>query len=721
MFGKNDCRLTDGDIAERAEELMSRMTLKEKVYLLNGVWDIVRNQLKYRNAYNPVPIKTKGNRRLGIAPIAFTDGPRGVVMGRSTCFPVSMARGASFDRELERRIGDAIGREARAQGANYFGGVCVNLLRHPAWGRAQETYGEDPFLVGEMGAMLTRGVQRHNVIACVKHYALNNIENSRFKVNVTTDERTLREVYLPHFRKCIEAGAGSVMGAYNRFRGEQCCENRHLLTRVLRDEWGFEGFTISDFVYGVRDTVRAIEAGLDVEMPMPIHYHQRLLGAVRSGDVPEETVDAAVRRVLKTQIAFTETPDPQHYPRTIVACDKHVRLAREAAEQSMVLIRNEGGVLPFDRSRVRRALVIGSLAARENTGDHGSSRVYAPYVVSPLDGIRRHLGDGVEVLHCTEDEGERARTLAAESDCVVIVVGNDYNDEGEYVVMEKGDGEHPVVVGMRNQGMPLKALLVKSLMRKLSGDVKQDGEPVGGDRRSLRLKPSEQKIIDEVGGANPNTVVVLVCGSMILTSPWDQTVSAVLYGWYAGMEGGNALARVLFGDAVPGGKLPFTIPYSEDDLPFFSSTDREIEYGRYHGYTLLDQKSVRAAYPFGFGLSYTVFETGEVQVEPTQSGARVALTLSNRGAFDAAEVIQVYVGKPDSEVDRPVKELKGFAKVFVRAGGSEHVQIDVDHGELTWFDPEAVEWVFEPGTYRFYVGTSSDDRMLTAVDVRLDS
>ena len=280
------CRLSPAEIEQKVTSLLSQMTLKEKVWLLNGNWDLLANQVKYKNAYNPRPIATNGLKRLGISPVKFSDGPRGVVMGHSTCFPVSMARGASFDRALERRIGDAIGVEARAQGANFFGGVCVNLLRHPAWGRSQETYGEDPFLVGELGASLAGAVQEHNVIACVKHYAFNSIENSRFEVNVKADERTMHEVYLPHFKKIVQAGAASVMGAYNRFMGEQACESHLLLTEILRDDWGFQGFTISDFIFGVRDGKKAIEAGLDVEMPAPIHYQRNLLRRSSPGRSP---------------------------------------------------------------------------------------------------------------------------------------------------------------------------------------------------------------------------------------------------------------------------------------------------------------------------------------------------------------------------------------------------------------------------------------------------
>ncbi len=720
MFGRELCRLTREQVEARVDELLGQLRLKEKVWLLNGNWDVVRNQVKYNNSYNPVPIKTNGNKRLGISPVAFVDGPRGVVAGTSTCFPVSMARGAAFDRELERRIGEVIGKEARAQGANYFGGVCINLLRHPAWGRAQETYGEDPFLVGELGAELTKGVQHHNVMACAKHYAVNNIENTRFKVNVTADERTMREVYLPHFRKCIDAGAASVMGAYNRVRGDQACESHYLLTKVLREDWGFEGFTISDFIFGVRETKKAIEAGLDIEMPLPVHYQKNLLKAVKNGDVAESTVDQAVRRVLRTLLVFENTPDPQSYGPHDIATPEHIELAREAAEQSMVLMKNEGSVLPFTRPK-KKVLVAGSLAAKPNTGDHGSSRVYAPYVVTPLDGIKTYLGDSVEVVHCDETELERAKQLAAEADCVIIVAGNDFNDEGEYIVM--GDivqGENPIVTGTRNQGMPAKAWLLKRMMARMFGSWETaEGEAVGGDRENLSLKDSEIRMIEELGGANPNTVVALVGGSAIMTAGWGDRVPAILYGWYSGMEGGTALARVLFGEVSPSGKLPFTIPASEDDLAYFSSTDLEIEYDRYHGYTLLEKKGVAPAYPFGHGLSYTSFSFDDLRVSSEGNALRATVRVTNSGAAEGAEVVQLYVGAPDSGVDRPSKLLKGFQKVWLKPGESRDVTITVDAAELAHFSEEAAGWVFEPGTYRVLVGPSSDEGQLVSGEVLL--
>ena len=409
MFQKeNLCTFTPAEIEDKATNLHNQMTLKEKIWLLNGNWNMITNGIRYKNFYNPTPIATNGLKRLGISPIKFSDGPRGVVMGKSTCFPVSMARGASFDRELEKRVGDVIGKEARAQGANYFGGVCINLLRHPAWGRAQETYSEDPYHLGEMGKALTESVQEHNVIACVKHYAMNNIENSRFFVNVHADERTLREVYLPHFKKSIKAGAASVMGAYNLYEGDQACESRQLLTDILRNDWGFEGFTISDFIFGVRNTKKAIEAGLDVEMPLPIHYQKNLLKAVENGDVAESVVNQAVLRVLKTLLVFENCPEKMRYTPDLVTYPDHIALAQEVAEKSMVLIKNQDDVLPFDKN-VKRILVLGKLAGQENTGDHGSSRVYPPYVITPLDGLKKYFGPEVEIHHLDEFSNFRGK------------------------------------------------------------------------------------------------------------------------------------------------------------------------------------------------------------------------------------------------------------------------------------------------------------------------
>ena len=332
--------------------------------------------------------------RLGVPGIRFSDGPRGAVIGRSTAFPVPMARGATWDPDLEERVGEAIGAEIRAQGGNFFGGVCINLLRHPAWGRAQETYGEEPFLLALMGTALARGAQRH-VMACVKHYAGNSMENARFQVDVEVDLRTLHEVYLPHFRAVVQAGVASVMSAYNSVNGQWCGQNRTLLTEILREEWGFEGFVMSDFIWGVRDPVGSLAAGLDIEMPFAQQRARTLAEALAAGAASWDDVDRAGRRILRTQLSSRRRCPTRLPARDVVASAEHRALAREVAARSMVLLRNEPvdgrPVLPLAAEQLSRLAVVGRLADVANTGDHGSSDVRAPSVVTPLAGLRAAL------------------------------------------------------------------------------------------------------------------------------------------------------------------------------------------------------------------------------------------------------------------------------------------------------------------------------------------
>ena len=721
MFQK-ECKLTEQQIQVKAEALLSKMTLKEKVLFLSGNWQMIRDAVVYKRTYNPVPIESHGCKRLGIKPVAFTDGPRGVVMGNSTCFPVSMARAASFDRELEEEIGEAIGKEARAQGANYFAGVCINLLMHPAGGRAQESYGEDPYLVGEMGAQLVKGVQKHNVMACAKHYAVNNMENRRFYVSVDCTERTLREVYLPHFKKCVDAGCASLMGSYNRFRGDQASESKHLLTDILRDDWGFEGFTITDFIFALRDGVKAIEAGMDMEMPIPVHFGLELKEAVESGRLSEKTIDNAILRVLKTQLTFENTPDPATYDKSVIACRDHVALARRAAEEAVVLLKNEGEVLPFDK-KIRNVLVIGHLAAQANTGDHGSSNVYPPSVVTALDGIREKLGKDVEVIHAEETEITRIRDLAPKVDAVIVVAGNDYNDEGEFVMPDSD--LNPVALmgrGFKNNGHKLMGTMMSKANAKAGAAsyTSGDGKPVGGDRKSLSLRKEEIEAIRLAGSLNKKTAVVLVCGSMILTREWEDSVPAILYGWYSGMEGGRALAAVLFGDVNPSGKLPFVIPEDESQLPqvdFFKAN--EIYYDFHHGYRKLDHDGNKPAYPFGFGLSYTKYAYGEAAARLEEDAVVVTTSVKNVGEHDGVEIVEGYVSVPESKVERHVKELKGFSRVKLSAGEEKSVEIRIPLDELKYYDEATNSWVLENTAYDFLVGPNADEEALKAVRVTL--
>ncbi len=668
-------RLAEYD--RRAGELVARMSLEEKVDLMGGRRSLLSIQLRDGGRYNKVPYPAGGNERLGIPPLLFCDGPRGMVPNHGTCFPVSMQRGASFDVELEERVGEAIAKEIRAVGGNYFGGVCINLLRHPAGGRAQETYGEDPFHVGQMGAALVRGVQKHNVMACVKHYALNNQETTRFKVDVTCDERTLREVYLPHFKECLDAGAASVMGAYNKFRGVHCCHNAYLLRTILKEEWGFYGFVISDFFWGVRDTVEAVNAGCDVEMAHTKYYGKRLVRAVRRGDVPEAVIDEAARRIVRTVLMFNEAADPlSDYPKSLPACEEHIRLALEVAEKSIVLLKNEANTLPFDRDRVKRVALLGRLGDFANIGDHGSSRVFPPYVVTPLEGLRKVLGPSVEILYSEGKDLEEARRIASRADAVVFVVGYDHRDEGEYVEF-------------------------------LGGLIK-----VGGDRDDLRLHKGDVDLIRAVAPANSNAAVVLIGGSAIVVEEWKDQVPAILHAFYPGMEGGTAIARVLFGEVNPGGKLPFTIPADPAHLPEFDKYATRVEYDLYHGYTKLEREGHVPAFPFGFGLSYTTFRQANASFEVDGDQVVAFVDVTNTGKRVGDQVVQFYVGFENSTVDRPKKLLRGFQRVTLQPGETKRVLISCPIERLRWYNPETSSWELERMEYQAYIGFSSDEKDL---------
>ncbi|MBC7519890.1 MAG: glycoside hydrolase family 3 protein, partial [Sandarakinorhabdus sp.] len=377
--------LLPADIAARIDAVMAAATLAEKVGMMSGKGFFEAFKAD-GGLWGARPYRAGGGiDRLGVPAFYFTDGPRGVARGQSTCFPCTMARGASFDVDLERRIGEAMGIEIRAQDCNLSGAICINLLRHPAWGRAQETYGEDPCHLGAMGAALGTGLQAHNVCATVKHYALNSMENTRFKVDVSIDERSLHEIYLPHFRTVLDAGVMSVMSAYNQVNGEYAGQNGHLLTDILRGEWGFTGFVHSDWVMGLYKPYAAA-AGLDIENPEPLVFGERLVAAVENGSIAPQVIDTACRRILATLYHFACAEDPlPAYPADLVASPSHVALACEAAEKSAVLLANNGA-LPLDRSGLRRLAVLGRLAAIENTGDNGSSRVRPPHHVTALAG-----------------------------------------------------------------------------------------------------------------------------------------------------------------------------------------------------------------------------------------------------------------------------------------------------------------------------------------------
>ena len=416
------------------EELIPQLTVEEKIGIMSGqvTEQKLMDDLFVIEHYNVKPYPTMEVERLGVPNVRFVDGPRGVVAGSATCFPVSMARGATFDRELEEEIGKVIGAEVRAVGGNYYGGVCINLPRNPRWGRAQECYGEDQYHLGEMGAALTRGVQSQNVMACIKHFALNSIENARFKADVQISKRALHEVFLTHFKRCIEEGAASVMGAYNKVLGEQASESSFLLRDILRDKWGFEGFTLSDFLWAVKDGVKGVKGGMNIEMPCFCHYIEDIPKALEDGRLEMADLDEAVGYILRTIYYYETRKDPQEYGEDILACDKHVQVAKRAAQESMVLLKNEGKVLPLDKQKTEKIVVLGVLGDIENIGDHGSSKVHPYYTVTPFKGLMKKM-PRAQILYNDGKNIERAKELAADADAVVIVAGYIHSDEGEFL------------------------------------------------------------------------------------------------------------------------------------------------------------------------------------------------------------------------------------------------------------------------------------------------
>ena len=663
MIIKKD--MNEEEINEFIDYALKEMTLKEKIKQMSG-HDFFKLLLRDRK-FGVRAYPAAGLKRLGIPSILFTDGPRGVIIPGSTCFPVSMARGASWDLELEEKIGDVIGREVRAHGGNLFGGVCINLLRHPAWGRAQETYGEDPFLIGKFGAALVKGVQKHNVMATVKHYALNSIESARFKVNVKMDERTLREVYLPHFKRCIEEDCATVMSAYNKVRGEYCGHNKYLLRDILKEEWGFKGFVHSDWMRGLRDTIGGITGGLDVEMPWSKFYGKKLKKAVENKVIPMELIDDAVIRVIRTILKFTTKIDLEFYEENLIGCKDHVNLARIAAEKGMVLLKNEKNFLPLNINGLKSIAIIGPLADVKNTGDRGSSNVRQSNIVTPLQGFRDLVEEKVKLSYLDGTDLALAKNLASSVDIVILIVGYTYKDEGEWIPQFK----------------------------------------IGGDRDSLNLHKEDIELIKAISKVNPNTIVTLIGGSGIMMENWKNEVPAILMAWYSGMEGGHALANIILGNVNPSGKLSFTIPKNTSDLPFFDKNADEIEYEYYHGYTKFDKEGLEPAFPFGFGLSYTQFKYENLQIEIVSEKIIARVDVSNVGKIMGEEVVQLYIGFENSKIQRPIKLLKGFTKAQLQPGEKKTVKIDVNKNDLTWYNPDKMQWDLEDIEYNLYVGGSS--------------
>ena len=664
---------------EQVAKLTDEMTLKEKIYMLSGhpIAQIQKDMISTGRNYNVHALPGGGCKRLGVPPVLFTDGPRGVVMLNSTCFPSSMARASSFDPDLEYRVGKVIADESIAQGANLFAGVCINLVRNPRWGRTQETYGEDPYLMGEFGKALTVAVQEEGMIACVKHFALNSMEDLRFYIDVHIDDRALHEVYLPHFKKCVDAGAQSIMGAYNRYEEYHCCENKKLLTDILRREWGFDGFVMSDFVWGTYNAEHSLRAGLDLEMMFTMKYSEgNIKKCLDKGLLNIEHIDRAAQNILKALIR--QEPNIKPRDKRVVGSAESRSVAREAAEKGMVLLENNG-VLPL--STDTSIVVCGNYADVINTGDHGSSRVYDKAIITPYNGLSRVFRN-VTLAGAKDGKKEPVKVansvaFQAPGDVAVVCAGFDYKTEGEYFAnMNYNLTEKP-----------------------------KDG---GGDRLTLRLSDEEIDLIKGLKQAGKKVVVCLFSGCAILVDEWKEYADAIIMHYYGGCEGGSALANLLSGKVNFSGKLPFTVAKHEEDYPEFKFIGQKpytINYGYYHGYTKLDKEGKTAAYPFGYGLSYTTFDISNSTVTDAEDSLTVTATVKNTGKVFGAEVIQVYVGSKGAANgdDRPVKLLKGFKRVELNPGEAKTVQIDISKEELRFYDNS--RWVLDPA-YTIYLGNS---------------
>ena len=674
-------------LTKQAAELVAQMTLREKVSLMTGCSDMDRLREGWHKTgnFSYYPYCAGGCERLGVPQLVFADGQRGVVCGfrETTCFPAPVCRGAAFDAELEQQVGAAIGRELHAFGVNVFGGVCVNLPYHPAWGRSQDVYSEDSWMIGQLGAALVRGVQSENVLACVKHFAFNSIENSRLYVNVRCDARTEREVFLPHFKACIDAGAVCVMGAFNRYDGEYCCQNRHLLREILKDGWDFDGIAMSDWFSGIYDTRQAVLSGLDLEMPIEEFYGEALVSRVRKKQVPERVIDEAALRIVRAMLAVGAAK--KDAPAAQPDAKAHAALALRAAREGVTLLKNEKSVLPFSRAATKKIAVFGALAAAENLGDHSSSRVFPAHTVSLLDGISAMLPKA-EIIYYSGGNLAHARRLAEGADAVVIATGYTFEDEGEYMT--------PITSPVPDRC-------------------------IGGDRKSLRLHTRDAEFIREIGPCCRNTAVVLFGGGVIIPTEWMDAVPSILMAFYPGQEGGTALAEILFGKTNPSGRLPFAVPYRERDLPVVDVTAEEVFYEYYHGYARLEKNHVKPLYPFGFGLSYTSFQLRGMQVSVEDGQLCAGGTVMNTGKVSGETVLQLYVGFDRSAVDRPHRSLCGFARVALGAGEERFVRVRCPLSQLRYYNEASGSFELEHMMHEVYLGFCCDDSALVRGEIEL--
>lgn len=665
----------------RVEDLLSHMTLEEKLEMMGAPKSVVSVVVGLF-----VPFETTKNCRLGIPPFKTLtlSGSRGS-SSRGTAFPVAMARGASWDLDLEYRVHQAIALEAAAFEQNLLLSPVLTIVRHPGMGRAQETYGEDTFHMGEFGIVAINGAQTH-LPAQAKHYALNSIEENRYTIDIQLDERTLREIYLPHYRKAVqEADVATIMTAYNLVNGIYASENRHLLTTILRDEWGFEGVLMSDWMDGVNSTVAAANNGLDIEMPIANYFKvPKLLSAIDEGEIAESTIDEINRRILRQKFKWRHFDEQAKVPRSVIKSTEMRALALEAAREGMTLLKNNNNGLPLNRHEIENLVVLGASAEIVSLGDQGSSAVYdiGPDSVSPLQGIIESAFDTTVNYHASL-ESETARTETQNADAVVVIASLDAYDEGEWIQ------QYQLIF---------------------------PGQ--GGDRRDLALHQEDVELIQWATANNERVIVVIQGGSAVTVADWENGAEAILMAWYPGVKGGTAIGETIFGENNPSGKTPISWPVDEGDLYEFGSRQDSVVYGFLQGYRYYDANAIEPQYPFGHGLSYTEFSYSDLSLEVESVGnstrIKARFKITNTGSRPGKEVAQLYAGYHNSEVVRAPKDLKGFAKASLQPGETQEITLTVPSEELRYWSTERGEWVLEDIVYSINVGSSSRSIHLSA-------
>ena len=690
---------------KRIEKLIKKMTLEEKVGLLHG------NSKFY----------VAGVERLGIPEWSLSDGPHGVraeinrhdwayagwTNDSASYFPTGTAFAAAWNPELAYRRGEVLGEEARWRKKDVLLGPGVNIIRSPLCGRNFEYMSEDPYMNSVLAVAYIKGLQSRDVACSVKHFAVNNQETNRTTVDVECSERALREIYLPAFKAAVqEGGALTVMAAYNKFRGEFCAENNYLVRKILRNEWGFDGVYVTDWG-AAHSTVPSMEAGLDLEMGTLIdkyedwYYANPLIDAVKSGKVPMSLVDEKVGDVLRVMIKTNVLDPKKRFGPGSMNTKEHQQATYDAAAEAIVLLKNQNNLLPLDFSSIKSLAVIGDNATRKHSNGGLSSEIKAVYEVTPLGALRAKWGDKVDI-----------RFAQGYEKLSTFVEGSNNGQSSGTFSSKTQESDALLKEAVEVARTSDVALLVCGL--------NHDYDTESFDRLNMDIPYGQVELIQEVVKANPRTIVVMIAGSPLNMAAVDICSPAIVWAWFNGMEGGNALVDVLSGKVNPSGKMPFTTPVSLDQSPAhalgnFPGRDLKVNYEEdiWVGYRWFDTKGLPVVYPFGYGLSYTTFDYSNLNTDKeTYDQAdtiQATFTLTNTGDREGAEVAQLYVSDPVCSVMRPVKELKGFKKVFLKPGESRRITLDIPVSSLAFYSEAQSQFVVEPGEFILQLGASASD------------